>query len=167
MDNPHSAFGKLVQAIWVFVSVIFVAYFTAAVTSAMTVDQLKGDIAGAEDLPGRKVAVVQKSTSADAVKTIGGKLTEVAQLADALEALAQKKVDAVVYDAPVLLYYAAHEGHGKVQIVGSIFHHENYGILFPPGSPLRKPIDQALLRLKETGRYDALYKKWFSIDGGG
>ena len=167
MDNPHSAFGKLIQALWVFVSVIFVAYFTAAVTSSMTVEQLKGDIGGAEDLPGRKVGVVIKSTSGEVVSTIGAKVTEYPQITDAYDALTKKQVDAIVYDAPILLYHASHDGRGKVQIVGSIFHRENYGILFPPGSPLRKPIDQALLKLRESGLYDALYRKWFAMDGGG
>ena len=167
MDNPRSGFGKFIQALWVFISVIFVAYFTAAVTSAMTVDQLKGDIAGPEDLPGRKVGVVAGSTSATLVQTIGAKTTDYPTVADALEALTARTIDAVVYDAPVLLYYAAHDGKGKVQIVGTLFHRENYGILFPPGSPLRKPINEALLKLRESGVYDALYKKWFATDGGG
>ena len=167
LDYPHSAIGKFISALWVFVSVIFVAYFTAAVTSAMTVNQLKGDIAGPEDLPGRKVGVVAGSTSAAIVQGIGAKTTDFPAYKDALEALGQSKIDAVVYDAPVLLYYAAHEGKGKVQVVGTLFHRENYGILFPPGSPLRKPINEALLKLRESGGYDALVKKWFSSDGGG
>ena len=167
MENPRSGFGKFIQAVWVFISVIFVAYFTAAVTSAMTVDQLKGDIGGAEDLPGRKVGVVLKSTSSDVVKAIGAKVTEYPQIADAFAAMQKKDIDAVVYDAPILLYYASHDGRGKVQIVGSIFHHENYGILFPPGSTYRKPVNEALLKLKENGIYDALYKRWFSMEGGG
>jgi hypothetical protein len=33
-----------------------------------------------------------------------------------------------------LLHYPSHEGKGKVQIVGTIFRKENYGILFRPNS---------------------------------
>jgi len=166
MDNPRSGFGKFIQALWVFISVIFVAYFTAAFTSAMTVEQLKGDIGGPEDLPGRKVGVVASSTSSTLMQTAGAKTTDYPSVNEALDALSASKVDAVVYDAPVLLYYAAHEGKGKVIVVGSMFHRENYGILFPAGSPLRKPINEALLKLRETGVYDALYKKWFAADTG-
>jgi polar amino acid transport system substrate-binding protein len=67
----------------------------------------------------------------------------------------------VVYDAPVLLFYAAHEGKGKVQTAGAIFRKENYGIVFPSNSPYRKPVNEALLKLKENGTYDQLYTKWF------
>ena len=61
---PHSAFARFLGALSVFTSTIVVAYFTAAVTSAMTVNQLKSDIGGPGDLPGRKVATVVGSTSA-------------------------------------------------------------------------------------------------------
>lgn len=167
LDYPHSPFGKFISALSVFTSVVFVAYFTAAVTSAMTVNQLKGDIGGPEDLPGHKVGVVGGSSSATVMQTIGAKTTDYPAVTDALAALTAGKIDAVVYDAPVLLYFASHDGRGKVQIVGSLFHRENYGILFSPGSPLRKPINEALLKLRENGIYDALYKKWFSMEGGG
>jgi len=70
-------------------------------------------------------------------------------------------VQAVVYDAPVLLYHAATEGKGSVQTTGPIFKEETYGIALPTGSPLRKPINEALLRLKQDGTYEELYTKWF------
>ena len=65
----------------------------------------------------------------------------------------------------VLLYCASHEGKGKVQVVGPIFRKENYGIVFPDKSPLRKRVNEALLKLRENGAYDQLYKKWFGGSG--
>jgi polar amino acid transport system substrate-binding protein len=65
----------------------------------------------------------------------------------------------------VLLYYASHEGKGKVQVVGPIFHKESYGILFPSNSPERKRVNEALLRLKENGTYERIYAKWFGDQG--
>ena len=62
------------------------------------------------------------------------------------------RVDAVVYDAPVLLYYAAHDGNGKVQPAGSIFRKEKYAVVFPSDSRYRKPVNEALLRLEEYCR---------------
>jgi polar amino acid transport system substrate-binding protein len=45
--------------------------------------------------------------------------------------------------------------------VGPIFQEENYGIVLPTGSPLREPINAALLRLQSSGRYDKIHEKWF------
>ena len=46
--------------------------------------------------------------------------------------------------------YAAHDGKGKVQVIGSIFRKESYAIALPNGSPYRKPINNALLLLQEN-----------------
>jgi polar amino acid transport system substrate-binding protein len=49
---PRTALARIVAVIWMFASVVFIAYFTAAVTSSLTIQQLHGDINGPEDLPG-------------------------------------------------------------------------------------------------------------------
>lgn len=92
---------------------------------------------------------------------VQGYCTEVARIEDAYDLVLNGQVDAVVFDAPVLLYYASHGGKGKVQTVGSIFENENYGIVFSPNSPYRRQINNALLKLLENGTYQDLYKKWF------
>ncbi|MGL5362866.1 MAG: transporter substrate-binding domain-containing protein [Bosea sp. (in: a-proteobacteria)] len=162
LDHPRSAAGRALSAAAILVSVIFVAYFTAAVTSAMTIQQLKGEIDGPEDLPGKRVATTTASTTATYLRSVNVVPVEFAQITQAFEALENKQVDAVVFDAPVLLYRAATLGKGKVRVVGPIFRKENYGILFPQGSPLRKPVNEALLKLRENGTYDRLYARWFS-----
>jgi polar amino acid transport system substrate-binding protein len=60
-----------------------------------------------------------------------------------------------------LQYYAANAGKGRVQMVGPLFHKEDYGIVFQPNSPLRKRVNNALLELREDGTYQKLYDKWF------
>ena len=161
---PRTALARIVAVIWMFASVVFIAYFTATVTSSLTLQQLRGDINGPGDLPGKRVASVQGSTSTEYLRQHNIEATEFSKVDEAFHALQQGKADAVVYDAPVLLYYASHEGKGKVQVVGNIFRKESYGILFPSNSPYRKPVNEALLKLKENGTYDRLYTKWF---GGG
>jgi len=162
---PRSAAARIVAVIWMFTAVIFIAYFTAAVTSSLTVQQLRGDIKGPEDLPGKRVASVRGSTSAEYLKQHNIQATEFTKIEDAYQALQQGQADAVVYDAPVLLYYASHGGKGKVQVIGSIFRKESYGILFPSDSTKRKPVNETLLTLKENGTYDRLYVKWFGGEG--
>ncbi|MBV9863736.1 MAG: transporter substrate-binding domain-containing protein [Abitibacteriaceae bacterium] len=160
-EMPKSGVGRFIAIVWMFTGIAFVAYFTAAVTSSLTVQQLQGDIRGPDDLPGKRVATTQGSTSAQYLHGHGVQVQEVTQITQAYEALLKKQVDAVVFDAPVLLYYAAHEGSGKVQVIGSVFRKEDYGIIFQQNSPYRKSVNNALLALKENGTYDKLYNKWF------
>jgi len=162
---PRSAAARVAAVFWMFTSVVFLAYFTASVTSSLTLQQLRGDIKGPEDLPGKKVASVKGSTSVEYLRQHNTEVIEFAKVEEAYEALHHGDANAVVYDAPVLLYYASHEGKGKVQTVGAIFRKENYGIAFPDKSPLRKRVNEVLLKLKENGTYDQLYSKWFGGPG--
>jgi len=161
---PRAALARIVAVIWMFASVVFIAYFTASVTSSLTLQQLRSDINGPNGLPGKRVATVGGSTSAEYLKKHHVEAMEFAKVEDAFEALEHDQADAIVYDAPILLFYASHEGNGKVQPVGSIFRRESYGIVFPTDSRYRKRVNEALLHIKEDGTYDRLYKEWF---GGG
>ncbi len=129
--------------------------------------QLRGDINGPEDLPGRKVGTTTGSTAAGFLKTAKVEPVEFTRIEEAFTALDTKQLDAVVFDAPVLLYYTANKGSSKARVVGPLLHKESYGILFPQGSPLRKPVNEALLKLRENGTYDALYAKWFATTQAG
>jgi polar amino acid transport system substrate-binding protein len=144
------------------VSVVFVSYFTATITSNLTIQSLKGDINGPEDLPGRKVGTTTGSTAATYLKSQGVEPIEFSKIEESFVALNNHQLDAVVFDAPVLLYYAANKGANKVRMAGPLLKKESYGILFPRGSALRKPVNEALLKLRENGTYDALYAKWFA-----
>jgi polar amino acid transport system substrate-binding protein len=162
---PRAALARVVAVISMFAGVVFIAYFTATVTSSLTLQQLRGDINGPEDLPGKRVATVKGSTSMDYLRSRNIEAMEFTNVEEALRTMQQGSADAVVYDAPVLLYYASHQGKGKMQVVGNIFRKESYGILFPSNSPYRKPVNEALLKIRENGTYDRLYGKWFGGNG--
>jgi polar amino acid transport system substrate-binding protein len=166
-DSPASKWGRILAAMAILVSMVFMSYFQATITSALTIQTLKGDINGPEDLAGRKVGSTAGSTTVSYLKTLNVTATEFQKINEAFIALENKQLDAVVFDSPVLLYYAATAGRSKVQIVGPMLRKENYGILFPRGSALRKPVNEALLTLRENGTYDALYAKWFSATQSG
>jgi polar amino acid transport system substrate-binding protein len=163
---PRAAMARIIAVVWMFMSVVFIAYFTAAVTSSLTVQQLRGDINGPEDLPGKRVGSIHGSTSVEYLRQRNLEPLEFAKIEEAYQALENHQIDAVVYDTPILLYYTAHDGKGKTQTVGAMFRKENYGIVFPSNSPLRKRVNEALLKLKENGAYDLLYMKWFGGAGG-
>jgi polar amino acid transport system substrate-binding protein len=166
-DAPRSPYGKMLSALAVFVSLLFLTYWQAELTSSFTVQQLQGGISGPGDLPGKLVGTTTGSTSAVYLKTHGAKIQEFEKITDAFDALEKGKLEAVVFDAPVLLYYASTGGRGKVRVVGTMFKKENYGIVFPRGSELRKRVNEALLKMREDGTYDELYARWFNSSGSG
>ncbi|WP_295615036.1 transporter substrate-binding domain-containing protein [Chamaesiphon sp. GL140_3_metabinner_50] len=161
-EMPKGALGRIMAVIWMFISVVFIAYFTATVTTSLTVDRLQSNIKSPQDLAGKRVATIVNTTSANYLSQQKIEAKEFKQIDEAFNALNSSNVDAVVFDAPILLYYAAHDGKGKVQVVGNIFRKESYAIALPNGSPYRKPINNALLSLQENGKYQEIYDKWFS-----
>jgi len=158
---PRHWFTRIVAVLWMFTGVVFVAFYTAQLTATLTVQQFKSEISSPSDLPGKRVATVQASTSAEYLHSIGVTPVTFPSAAEAVQAVENHNADAVVFDAPVLQYYAAHDGAGKVRVVGATFRSEDYGFAFVNGSQLRKDVDGALLSLREDGSYERLRAKWF------
>jgi polar amino acid transport system substrate-binding protein len=159
---PKGLLARVLALLWMFTSVVFVAYFTAAFTTQLTVQQLQGDIKGIADLAGRTVATTTGSTAADFLRQRSIKPLEFPTIEQVYDSLLNRQADAVVFDSGVLSYYATHDGKNKVQLAGNILQPENYGIALPSGSPLRKEINVALLKLRENGTYQTLYDQFFA-----
>jgi len=153
--------GRLFGLFWMFLGIFVIASFTATVTTTLTVQNLQDTIQSPEQLFGKPVATVQGST-ADHYLSLGPiQVVRFHQIEQAYQALEQHEVDAVVYDAPALWYYAAQQGKGKVKTVGQIFKTESYSIVLPSQSTHREAINQALLKLRENGLYQKILEKWF------
>jgi polar amino acid transport system substrate-binding protein len=153
--------GRIVGAFWMLVCIIFITYFTASITSIMTVQQLTSDINGPNDLPGRPVATVKGTT---AEKYLASRKVEVhafTTIDEAYAALDKKQVQAVVYDAPILLFHLKSNPGLKQQVVGRLFQRQNYGVGLQHDSTHRAAINEALLKLRESGFLDELQTKWF------
>jgi ABC-type amino acid transport substrate-binding protein len=54
-------------------------------------------------------------------------------------------IDAFVDDRPLLVWRIGQDFAGRLDVTTAQFDMQSYGIALPNGSPLRKPIDRALL----------------------
>ena len=168
-DNkgPVGLGGRIVATIWMLASVIAVSLLTASLSAVLTVNSLTGDINGPNDLPGKDVATIGVSTSEAWLKkmgTNGGAKVSLSVFSDipaCLDALQSGKVQAVVFDAPILKYYVNKAGTDDFALVGGLFDRNNYGFGLQQDSILRESINQTLLDLNENGVTDELKKKWF------
>jgi len=115
------------------------------------------------DLDGRKVAVQISTTGHFEAEKIPG-ITEIKKFntsPDAFLELANGGVDAVVIDLGV----AAEQikaNPGMYKIAGEPFTTEEYGFAMRKSdTELLEQINQALVTLKENGKYDEIYQKYF------
>ena len=142
-------------------SLFVVSVFVAQITAAVTVEALQENIDSVNDLDGRHIGTVRNSTAAGLLTTRDLSFSAFDDPGQMFAAFEAGGLDALVFDAPILAYYATMEGRGKARLLPRNYRPENYGIALPENSALREPINQALLRLRENGTYDDLIDKWF------
>ena len=158
---PNTVAGKLMGIVWMFAGIFIIANLTATLSAGATVQVLRSEINGVEDLRDHRVVTIEGTTSAWYLGTNGISYVGVQSIEAAYERLRNGLADAVVYDAPILRYFVNTEGRDEFQIVGQVFEPEKYGIALPQDSPYRERINQAILRLQEDGTYQQLYTRWF------
>jgi polar amino acid transport system substrate-binding protein len=143
---PKTAGGRIIACFWMFSGLFIIASFTAAVTSALTVTQLKSRIAGPADLSRVRVATMAGSTSEQYLRSRHIISKKHPDVRSALFALQAGQIDAVVYDSPILRYEAHQYFSGVVQVLPVTFERQDYAFALPTGSPLRERINLVLLR---------------------
>jgi polar amino acid transport system substrate-binding protein len=157
---PASRMGRLFAVFLVIASLFFVSIFVAQITAALTIEAINDNVADISDLDDKRVGTIDSSTSAEFLDGRGITYRNYLDLADLLDAFEGDELDAVVFDGPILAYYAATSVE-PVEVLDKVYRPENYGIAFPSGSPLREQVNQSILRLREQGIYQNLLIKWF------
>ncbi|OIQ92752.1 glutamine-binding periplasmic protein precursor [mine drainage metagenome] len=116
------------------------------------------------DLAGKHVATKQATSSVDYLRTHvkGVDVSSFPNIDNAFLELQTGRADAVLFDTPVVSYYATTAGKGTTRVLNPpVSSGEFYGFAFPKGSPIVAKFNKALKTMKANGQYAALYKKWF------
>lgn len=81
----------------------------------------------------------------------------------AVAALLNNDVDAVIMDETAGQGYVGNNA-AQLALVGGAIKSDELGFIFPKGSDLVQPVNQALAAMRESGTLDTLAKKYFSAD---
>lgn len=158
---PATRAGRIMALVWMFAGIFLIANLTATLSAGATVRELRSNINDLSDLRNQRVATVDRTTSSAYLLNAGIGYTGVSHIDEAFDLLRSGAVQAVVFDAPVLLYHAISHPDDPFVIVGQIFGKEEYGIALPENSPHRERINRAILGLLEDGTYQQIYNRWF------
>ena len=159
---PKKISGRLIAALWMIISIVWFAGFTATLSSALTVDRIQhGEIKGLADLNTRRVAVIKGTTSEEFMRYYNVKVQLAESLDDLIARLKNKNVEAIVYDAPALMHVAKNDR--SIKVTGVLFDEQQYGVVFPENrhETYKELFNIAILDMKRSGEYDLLYAKWF------
>jgi len=155
---PQTPIGKLFAMIVQWIGIVIVFPFVVA-QMTQTVQDAAYRINSVEELRGHKIATVNGTTSCEAAYRYGAIIIKKSDIEECYQLLLDKKVDAVIFDMPVLKDKAKKDD--QVIIVGNMFDEQDYGFAFPQGSPLREQFNQGLLKLIISGKYQEINDKWF------
>jgi ABC-type amino acid transport substrate-binding protein len=156
---PTSPLSRLLAFGGMLTSVLLLATVTGAIASYLTVSQLDHLIRQPQDLRNLRVVTPGGTTSEEFLRQIRVSYTAVQDPQAGIEAVARGRADAIVYDAPALKYLANTTYANRIKTLPPIFQRQEYAIALVRGSPLRKLLNESLLRLRRQKWWeDLLYR---------
>ncbi|MEU6409692.1 ABC transporter substrate-binding protein [Microbispora sp. NPDC046933] len=124
------------------------------------------------ELKDAKIGVQAGTTALEAVRSVIQPSNDPSvfnQQVDAVNALKNKQIDAIVVDLPTAFYVTAAQVE-KSKIVGQFAANsgepEEFGLLFQKGSPLVSCVDKALGELKSSGELAQIESQWLTAAAG-
>ena len=151
---PLSRSGRTIAGIWMVMSLVAVSSITAGLASAFTLSLAElgpSAIRDKADLRGKKIAVIEGTTS-----LTWGKLYEInpvltKDLNEGIKILRQGKVEGIIFDAAPLRHYLKQNKQSKLKLANFPLAIQTYGFVLPMGSPLRNPVNIELMGMERNG----------------
>jgi polar amino acid transport system substrate-binding protein len=167
---PKKGVPWFLGVIWVFGGRLLFAVLAGVFSAAFALAAIENNINSIADLRGKRTAVVAGNAPEKYMEKINTTLVSVPTVKDGVEMVESGKVDAFVHDAPRLHFWRAKVNQrAKAEVLRVTledFNRQNYGIIFPADSKLRKDINLQLLNLREPKNpgeksgYDEMRAKW-------
>jgi ABC-type amino acid transport/signal transduction systems, periplasmic component/domain len=150
--TPNSYFARLFEVLWVLVGIVLISLFTASAASLFTARQLQSVVTSSEDLHKTRVGTVQGCAAQKILDHRAIKYIAYETPTELIKALTKHHVDAAVMAGATSSYYSKQLGN-KIMVLGFSLRQDFAAIPMPAGSPLRKPINRAILEILDTTRW--------------
>ena len=157
---PKTMGGRSIAIVWMMFSVIFIASFTANITTTLTLGELRGKVRGFNDLYHARVGSISRSEGFDFLTKQGIAVIPFESLSQGLMAVADKKIDAFVLNEEIMRYEIKSKFPGQVQALPGTYDEYFVGIALQPSSPIRKQVNKALLKFMNTENWTELCKRY-------
>uniref|UniRef100_A0A3Q3K7W3 Glutamate receptor n=1 Tax=Monopterus albus TaxID=43700 RepID=A0A3Q3K7W3_MONAL len=180
--SPRSLSGRIVGGVWWFFTLIIISSYTANLAAFLTVERMVSPIESAEDLAKQteiaygtldggstkeffsrsKIAVFEKMWSymRSADPTVFVKSTT----EGVMRVRKSKGKYAYLLESSMNEYIEQRKPCDTMKVGGNL-DSKGYGVATPKGSPLRNPVNLAVLKLNEQGLLDKLKNRWWYDKG--
>lgn len=150
--TPNTNFARIFEVVWVLVGILLIALFTASAASLFTTRQLQSIVNSSEDLHRARVGTVQGCAAQKLLDHREIKYIAYDTPPQLIQALTDHRIDAAVMAGATSSYYAKLL-HNKIMVLRFSLRQDFAALALPTGSPLRKPINRAILEILDTNRW--------------
>lgn len=161
--TPKSPAGRSIAIIWMFLSLVIIAAFTATVTSSLTISRLHHH----KTLDDFKQLTVGTVTSSASVSYLKRKffrhIVTYPELRIGLKALQRGEIEAFIYDEPWLVYIINNEkSYNNLELLPLRFNTQLYSMPSSPQLPnsLKESISSSIVKITETTDWELLLNEY-------
>lgn len=148
---PRTTHGRVIGIFWILFAAATFTAINANITSALTIARYENaNITNSlEGLQASKLAGIKGQISVDIAQKDGIEVVTTPNLDEAIQLLENDKVDGVVCDKPVGVYYLRTKRLAKLMMGPSILENDELAFAVKLNSPIRHEIDLALTGLQD------------------
>lgn len=158
--SPQSRGGKIAALLLMFTGLLFISGLTASVASSLTVNQLNSNPDSFNEFKERRVGTIKNSSSGDFLKAHFFKKVRLYESVPAgLEDLRDNKMEAFIYDEPILKYRIKQDSslHETITVLPVKFDVQFYAFgLAKEQDSLEQLISQKILEVIETEEWQII-----------
>ena len=160
--TPKTTPGRLVAILWMLSSLVLVSLLSTSLVSRLTAERVESrDLAASIDLRGKKLAAVAQSSGAEYLDELHLQYTKYKVLPEALDLLASGHSNAVINSVGALQYFIAKRYARVLEIPQGLLAPAYMAIALPEHSPIKKPIDRALIKITNSPEWRTLEERFF------
>jgi ABC-type amino acid transport substrate-binding protein len=149
-NAPATTPGRLVAICWMIMSIIVIWVFSASITSKLTKQELRGTIHGLDDLRFVRVGASRGTATVGYLDREKVSHRNFPDPLDGLRALQGGKIEAFVYDRPLLNWLVMQEFPETLRVLEFTVDSLNYAFALPKGSPVMGKLNLAVLEETES-----------------
>ena len=160
--TPKTALGRVVAILWMLSSLVLVSLLSTSLVSRLTAERVESrDHAASIELKGKKLAAVARSSGAEYLDELHLQYTKYKDLPEALNSLVTGQSNAVVNSVGALQYFISKRHARTLEIPQGLLAPAYMAIALPEHSPLKRPIDRALIKITNSTEWRALEERFF------
>ena len=160
--TPKTRVGRSIAVLWMLASLALISLVSTTLVSSMTAARLEsGPFAHDSDLAGKRLAAVTSSSGAEYLESQHLPYAKYANLQEALASLASGRSDAVVNSVGALQYVISTQFYGVIPMPNGLLAPAYMAFALPLNSPLKKPLDRAMIRVTASPGWRLLENSYF------